>query len=149
MHALCDDMESQILGGNRVNYLQQHPVAFRRSCCCQVPANRESINPDENCFFKCIGPSITKTGDKYLYYFCFFFDGRLLRIGVFRKKKQTDKSRGEGDSPNVYLMSLLKKDIPIYIFIKYECQWRSLHSVKFPLVLWPPLINSDEKLFLS
>ena len=44
-------------------------------------------------------------------------------------------------------MSVLKKDIPIYIL--YECQWRSLHSVKFPLVLWPPLINSDEKLFLT
>ena len=42
-------------------------------------------------------------------------------------------------------MSVLKKDIPIYIL--YECQWRSLHSVKFPLVLWPSLINSDEKLF--
>ena len=28
-----------------------------------------------------------KMGDKYLFYFCFFFDGRLLRIGVFRKKK--------------------------------------------------------------
>ena len=50
---------------NRVNYLQQQPVAFRRSCCCQVPAKRESINPDENYFFQCIGPSITKPGDKY------------------------------------------------------------------------------------
>ena len=39
-------------GWNRVNYLQQHPFVFQRSCCCQVPANRESINPDENCFFK-------------------------------------------------------------------------------------------------
>ena len=39
-------------GWNRVNYLQQQPVAFRRSCCCQVPANRESINPNESCFFQ-------------------------------------------------------------------------------------------------
>ena len=84
-------------------------------------------------------------------YFTFAFsltEGFSVLVSLERKK-QTDKSRGEGDSPNVYLMSLLKEDIPIYIFIKYECQWRSLHSVKFPLVLWPPLINSDEKLFLS